>query len=386
MEKSVLHCYADYKWTGPSQPIANLCAELTRRGWRPILACTRTPEFTDNSLGQRAGEMGVEVIDDFYFDGGSELGRTISDTSHLRHLLTEKDFDIIHVHGSLDHILASVARRRSPTTAPLIRTDHGAQRYGNSIFHHFQFSERMADHLIVLSDRLRALAVEKLHRSPGDVSTVRGAVDLDTFQPMEPPAGIREQFGFSADHIIIGIVARVQWHRRFDVLLEAARQIQEKNSRLKIIVLGRGTHKEEILDHPVTEMGLEDTVHPLGYRTDDYKDVLAMCDAGLMLVPGSDGSCRAAMQMCAMEIPLVVANRGVLPDIVADGETGMVVQDKPKRLAHALLEMAEKEDRRRHWGKAARDRMSRLFSLKKQTDNVEKVYRNLIKRDFENGR
>jgi glycosyltransferase involved in cell wall biosynthesis len=126
-------------------------------------------------------------------------------------------------------------------------------------------------------------------------------------------------------------------------------------------------------------MHLEDTVYPLGYRKDDYKEVLAMCDAGMLLVPGSDGSCRAAMQMAAMAKPLVVANRGVLPEIVLNGQTGIVVNDTPENLAAALLKMGSSAEQRRVWGQAARNRMKEFFSLERQTRDIIDIYKRLVR-------
>ena len=179
---------------------------------------------------------------------------------------------------------------------------------------------------------------------------------------------------------MFGVVSRVQWHRRFGVLLEAARLARRHDPRVKIAVLGRGTNKTAILDEPVRRLRLGETVYSLGYHVEHYREVLATFDAGLMLMPGSDGSCRAALQMAAMGKPLVVADRGVLPDIVLDGETGLVVHDRPERLADTILEMAESAERRRRWGEAARRRMMERFTLEGQAKAVARVYEKLLGR------
>jgi glycosyltransferase involved in cell wall biosynthesis len=233
---------------------------------------------------------------------------------------------------------------------------------------------------VVLTDKFRAQAVEALTMDPNRVTRIRGGVDVEKYRPYDPPAGIREQFGLSEQDVVFGIVARVQWHRRFDVLLDAFDRVRQRDPGIKIVVLGRGTHKEEILDRPLVQMGLEETVYPLGYRREDYRDVLAMLDAGLMLVPGSDASCRAAMEMASMGKPLVVAERGVLPDIVVDGRTGIAVKDSPENLATAVLEMAHDPEKRRRWGEAARERMVDLFSLDRQADATEQLYHRLLSR------
>jgi glycosyltransferase involved in cell wall biosynthesis len=148
---------------------------------------------------------------------------------------------------------------------------------------------------------------------------------------------------------------------------------------VKLAVLGRGTRKARLLDRPLARMGLQDTVFPLGYLREGYREALAMFDAGMMIVPGSDGACRAAMQLAAMAKPLVVAQRGVLPDIVLDGRTGIVVDDTPEKLAEALLTLAgTPAAERAEWGKAARCRMCEEFSLERQVSRVEAIYRKLL--------
>lgn len=374
----VLHCYADYKWTGPSEPIAQLCRELSQRGWRSDLACRPTRAPDESGLPQRARAMGVRVFDNFSFAGRANPWKHVRDVRRLSGLIAEGDYGIVHCHGTWDHVIAFLALRRS-RRVPLVRTDHGAREYRRGPLSRFYYGPRMTDHLVVLSDRCAVRAVSKLGRDPDTVTTIRGAVDTDAFRPMEAPAGLREQFGLSAEDVIVGVVARVQRHRRFDVLLKAARIVRQRDRRVRIVVCGRGTHKASILDRPVVRMGLEDTVIPLGYRTDDYREVLSMFDAGLMLVPGSDGSCRAALQMAAMGKPLIVARRGVLPDVARDGETGIVADETPSDLAEAILEMAADGDRRLEWGRAARQRMCRHFSLPAQVDRLSRVYRSLLK-------
>jgi glycosyltransferase involved in cell wall biosynthesis len=374
----VLHCYADYKWTGPSGPVARLCRALTERGWRSDLACMSTGDATGRSLPGRAREMGLTVYDDFDFESALHLRKCRADVRRLRELVDGGDYGLVHCHGSRDHLIGSWAMRGRRGEVLLLRTDHGAHRFRKRLPWRVFYGPPMIDHLIVLSDRFAFQAANLLHVSTDFVSTVRGAVDTQKYRPRTPPDGLREHLGFAAEDVIFGVVSRVQWHRRFDVLLEAAQRMQELDPRVKVAVCGRGTHRKEILDDPVVEMGLGEAVFPLGYRRDDYLDVLATFDAGVMLVPGSDASCRAAMEMAAMGTPLIVSQRGTLPDIVRDGETGMVMDDTPENLAEAVLEMAADPVRRREMGAAARERMKTVFSQDVQVEKVIAVYEQLL--------
>jgi len=373
---SILHCYADHKWTGPSEPVVRLCAELSARGWRSDLACMTAPDGRESRLAARAREAGLECMELFRPHGTLGLGEAVKARGRLLKAVRTGCYGLVHCHGSRDQFVAVLARRG--LAVPLVRTDHAAREYGRGWLGRSFYGPRKLDHLIVLSERYAVQAVDRLGRPPESVTVVRGAVDVQAFRPVSPPEGMRAALGMAEDDVVVGVVARVQSHRRFEVLLEAAARVRRQNPAVKIAVCGRGTHKGRILDRPVERMGLKGTVLLLGYRGEDYAETLATFDAGLMLVPGSDGSCRAALQMAAMGKPLIVAARGVLPDIVRDGETGIVVDDTPERLARALLEMAAHRDRRQAWGVAARQRMSDLFTPARQAQQVIAIYRRLL--------
>jgi len=370
----VLHTYADYKWTGPSEPLACLLRELHARGWRVDLACMADVPDEPRTLPRTARQWGVKVLDGFDFRDWPHMLKVFADVALLAATIEEGGYRMVHCHGTWDQVVAAWALRRMGRPMPLVRTDHAARDYRRRALDRWFYGPRFCDHLIVLAERYRAQAVDRIGRAPESVSRVRGAVDVEAWQPMGPPDGLRRSLGLQDSDVVIGLVARVQPKRRFDVLIDAVDIARRRNPHVKVLVLGRGTCKVELLDRPVMERGLENTIISGGYRREDFRAVLATFDAGLMLVPGSDGSCRAALQMAAMGKALVVAQRGTLPEIVVDGQTGIVVDDTPENLAEALLEMADSAEQRRQWGEAARRRMEEHFSLDRQVSDLEEVY------------
>jgi L-malate glycosyltransferase len=351
--------------------MALLCRELMRRGCHAEMACQPNAQADRRMLPERAREMGVTVHDTFRFDSRPNIRHNRADVQQLRALIHQGEFDLVHCHGTWDHFLAAWALGRH-RSVPLLRSDHRERDYRRM---RWFYASRMADHMIVLGDRLRARVVDRIGRSPDSVTAMRGAVDTSEFRPIDVPPGTRERYGLAPDDFVIGLVARVQPHRRFDVLLDAMRIVHAQAPHVRVFVFGRGTRRQKLLLGPAARMGLGDTVLSPGYIADGYRDALAMLDAGMMLVPGTDGACRAAMQMAAMGKPLVVAERGALPDIVLDGRTGIVVKDTPERLAEAILKMVATLDAKRaEWGAAARSRMTKHFSLTRQVDMIMDVY------------
>jgi glycosyltransferase involved in cell wall biosynthesis len=102
-------------------------------------------------------------------------------------------------------------------------------------------------------------------------------------------------------------------------------------------------------------------------------------DFDIFLVPGTDGSCRAVREVMAMGKPVITANRGILPEIVDDKVTGLVIDDTPENLAAAILKLVRDEGLRRKMSKASLKKAQEKFSLESMTEKVERVYEELLR-------
>ncbi|MBI4878487.1 MAG: glycosyltransferase [Planctomycetes bacterium] len=172
-----------------------------------------------------------------------------------------------------------------------------------------------------------------------------------------------------------GIVARIQGQRRFDLLFTAFAAAAAQEACLRLVVIGRGTRAAEIARAPVRRLGIEERVLFAGYRAGEaYDALLAALDFGVFLVPGSDGSCRAARELAAASLPVVATTRPPLPEIVEHGATGFVLPEEPERFAAAFVELAREPAARARLGAAARERACRLFSLERQAQQVGEAY------------
>ena len=164
---------------------------------------------------------------------------------------------------------------------------------------------------------------------------------------------MREEMGVASSTILIGVVARMQPHRRFDLLFEALGRVVKDEPDIRLVLIGRGTRQDEVADRPVSELGLSNHVIFAGYRVEDYADVLGALDIFTFLVPGSDGTCRALLQAAAIGLPLVGSKRGAIPEIISNGQTGLVVSEEAGALATAWTTLIRDPDRRREMGQAA---------------------------------
>jgi glycosyltransferase involved in cell wall biosynthesis len=191
--------------------------------------------------------------------------------------------------------------------------------------------------------------------------------------------GARQALGVPEDAFLIGIVARMQVHRRFDLLLAAMARLVTLHPEARLVIFGRGTRAEEVVGNPVRALGLEQNVVRAGYRTDDYIRLLSAMDLVTYLVPGSDGSCRALREAAALGLPLVGTRRGAIPEIIVEGETGLLVEEDPVALAGAFAALIRDPVRRCAMGEAARRDARVRFEPARLAEFIEGFYESVWK-------
>ncbi len=373
----ILHVTSDWKWTGPAAPMLQLLLAQRARGCTVELACPEDPTGRPDSLPQHARAAGVEPVLALSRARGAIWWRDSEDARRLESLLGERPFDVVHTWHTRDHVIAvrATAERRKRGVTRLVRSHRSADSIARVPWNAWLFG-RATDGLLCVSPRSAARNARLRKGRP--VLGVFGAVDLERFSPRPPAAALRASLGLSPEHLVIGISARVQRHRRFDLLLAAMARLARAQPAARLLVVGRGTHLEGTARRPAQRLGIADRVVFAGYRSADYPDVLRASDVFTLLVPGSDGSCRALLEAAACGIPAVTTNLGTLPEIVSDGETGLVVAPDPDRLAAAWRSLLENTALRREFGAAARRRAERCFSPDRLAEQVEGLYRAVL--------
>jgi len=380
---NILHLFSDWKWTGPAEPVLNLCKELESRGHDVTLAYRKPPELAEESFEARIIERKVNATGRFHLDHILKLSRPSSivksfrDLSNLTRYLREGHFDIVNVHMSHDHILGGIAARRSRTSVAIIRTDHKRDPLKPSLGNRFLIT-RLTDGLVTFSERARQ-EDEKNFGFPSErVARIMPALDLDRFNPNREFKDMRRVFGIKQEETVIGMVARFQKYRRTEMFLEAVNRIVKEFPGVKLLLVGRSSQMEESVVKPVKRLGIERFVVLAGYQREDYVDTLSCMDLFVFLMAGSDGTARALREAMAMGKPAIVSDRGMLPELVDHGTTGWVVKDDPESLANAALKLLRNPEMRASMGRAALEKARRDFRLDRQAEDVEAFYQRMI--------
>ncbi len=370
---NVLQLTSDWKWTGPAEPMVRLARGLADAGHEVCLACPRPPDPGARSVAGEAERAGVGVALELERGRGARPlgGRT--EVARLAALLEERRIEVVHAWHTRDHVLAlrAAARRRRRGATVLVRSWRKAEAPPATPWNRWLLGPGSDGVLCVSPGTALRMAALRGGRA---VRGAFGAVDVGRLAPRPAAPGTRKALGLEEDARVVGVVARVQRHRRFDLLLEAARRWFRLDPRARLLVVGRGTHRAEVAEEPARRLGIADRVVFAGYRDADYTEVLRSIDVLTFLVPGSDGTCRALLEAAACGIPAVTTRRGSLPEIVADGETGLLVDEDAGALAGAWRTLFDDEALRRRFGAAAHARAAELFTPERMAREVTSLY------------
>ncbi|MCE2390035.1 MAG: glycosyltransferase family 4 protein [Proteobacteria bacterium] len=371
----ILQLTGDWKWTGPAEPMLHLAGALRESGHAVDLALPDPPPGASSNLLDRARERGFEPVHRLARRQGYWPVRDGAEVRGLRRLLRERGYDVVHAHHTRDQILAKLALR-GQRAARVLSWHHG-DPIPTAPWHRWLYGPAGNSGLAVLSERLAERARSGLGWAPERVAVAPGSVDVERFRPRPASAAVRHELGLGEGACVIGLVARLQTHRRVELLLEAFSRARERAPELRLLVVGRGTRARQVLDEPVARMGLGDGVIRAGYRVADYVEVLSVLHALVFLVPGSDGSCRAVLEAMAMGLPVIATGRGTLPETVVDGETGRVLPESPEAFASAFVELCRDPAVWGARGAAGRRRALSRHTPEQQARSLERLYAEL---------
>lgn len=94
----------------------------------------------------------------------------------------------------------------------------------------------------------------------------------------------------------------------------------------------------------------------------------------LVYLSEAEGLGSAALLAQAAGVPVVASRVGGLPEAIADGETGLLVNNEPEEIAAAVRSIMEDSERLIRFSQAARERAARLFSVDRMVDRTLEEY------------
>jgi glycosyltransferase involved in cell wall biosynthesis len=177
---------------------------------------------------------------------------------------------------------------------------------------------------------------------------------------------------------VVAMVANLVPLKRHDLLLDVAARLQERASRVGVLIAGTGNSEyEDALKGQMAEMGLGERVRFLG-QVSNVPRLLSRVDALVHTCPDESFG-RVFIEAMAARRPVVAFEGGGASDVILDGETGILVpRGNVGAFADAVERLVADEGLRRRMGEAGRQRVAREYTIDRHVASVLALHQEVI--------
>jgi glycosyltransferase involved in cell wall biosynthesis len=305
---------------------------------------------------------------------------------HLRRLLRDGGFGIVHTHMSKAGVLGRLAAR-SAGVPVVVHTLHGSafhDHVGPVRYALYWTLEKvtapMTHRIVSVGDDLRRRYLGAGIGSAAQYRVIRSGMPLRQFEAaadlsFERRQEIRASLGVPPGAPLVGKVARLEEPKGHRFFLQMAERLSEAWPDAHFVAIGTGDLLEALREE-TRRRGVADRVHFAGYR-DDIAEVLAALDV-LVLTSLWEGLPRVLVQAAATGVPSVTFDVEGAHEIVRDGQTGYVVPSKNVTvLADRVADLLADPTRARAMGQAGRSMVHDGWTIETMVAEIDALYEEL---------
>lgn len=173
----------------------------------------------------------------------------------------------------------------------------------------------------------------------GEGAVIPNGVTIERFaSPAKSREAVRKELDIPEDAFLLVTASRLVHKNGVDIVLEALTRLPESYRRRTHFLIVGGGELEGKLKDLTKSLGLRGTVHFIGERgNDELPDLLAAADA-FVRPSRSEGLGISFIEALAAGLPAIGSNVGGIPDVIKDGETGLLVQpENPDDLSEKIV-------------------------------------------------
>lgn len=232
-------------------------------------------------------------------------------------------------------------------------------------------------HYVALSRDLAEYLVERVKVPAPRVTQLYNGVDTVKFKPAEPDAAHPRGWPFAdASPWVVGTVGRMQPVKNQVALVEAFIDVLARRpalrDRLRLVLVGDGPLREQCAAR-LAAAGAQDLAWLPGDR-DDVASIMRALDC-FVLPSLAEGISNTVLEAMASGLPVIATDVGGNADLVAHGQTGVIVPaDNVRALADAMERMATAPEDAAAMGRRGRDLVQARFSLQSMIGRYHELY------------
>jgi glycosyltransferase involved in cell wall biosynthesis len=282
--------------------------------------------------------------------------------------------DIVHTHLIHADLYGTLAARWIGVPVISSRHNDDAFRYRTPVRLVNRVLWSMTTAGIAISDAIKAFSIKVEGATPKQMHRIHYGLDT-SIKPLDRTATKKKwvaELQLPPDVQLIGMVCRLIEQKGVRYGLEAFIQLAERFPSAYLLVVGEGPLRSE-LEARTQAAGLSNRVHFPGWRSDTQA---LMAGLDILLAPSLwEGFGLVLLEAMAQQTAIVASRVSAIPEVVMDGETGLLVEPRDiNGLKDALSKLLKDAALRQHMGLMGRDRLETAFSATRMVIETIEVY------------
>lgn len=283
--------------------------------------------------------------------------------------------DLLHAHGYAAANFGRLAGHR--LGVPVVVHEHALLPVRPHQYLVDWLLRRWTTRGVAISQAVAGCMTRRRSVPPERIDVIPNGIDLSRYQAVShlAPAAARKRFGWPETAQMIGSAARFRREKGLPVLLEAVLRLMPRYPELWCVMAGDGPDRADLQQQAAATQQADRLVFP-GFVEAMPPFLRAMT---VLAIPSlQEGLSFAAMEAMATGVPVVASRTGGLPELIADGVTGLLTPPGDSAALAGALErvLTDTTLQRRLVRNAAR--AVQAYDADRYADRITALYRRLL--------
>lgn len=356
---------------GGAEMLARDIAEAGAGEFRFVFACL-------DSIGQLGAQMQASghVVESL----GRKPGIDLRCARRLAGFCRRHRVDLIHAHLCGPYRHAGVARLFG-LSCPILVTEHGREFPDSTTWRRRAANRlllRRHDRFIGVGHFLREALEINEGIPPSRIEVIHNGRDLARYSTTpEAQIAARRQLRFADETFVLMQVARLSRIKDHLTALRVIAILATRYPTIRHVIVGDGPERPAI-ESALRDLTLQEHVIMLGPR-DDVSRLLPAADV-FLLTSLSEAIPLTLIEAMAAEIPCVASRVGGIPEVIAEGETGLLAEPgNAESFADSIEHLIVDEETRLRMASRSRQRAEQFFGRERMQQAYYDLYRQMLK-------
>ncbi|TVP58433.1 MAG: glycosyltransferase family 1 protein [Gemmatimonadales bacterium] len=352
---------------GTGSHLNGLLTELDRNRWSPGVLC--------NGHFNYPVPDDVTLIDDTASQHGSRFPRTqVRQLGTFRRSVRRLRPDIVHTYFFWPIFYARLLKRLGVVSHLVENREDEGFNWGAMEYRFLRLTSGIPDRIICVSNSVRDTVLEREGTPEARTVVIPNGIPIPDMGDEAPDLeALRSEFGLSPDQPVVGMVANLARSvKGGKYLIEALPIIARECPEARVLLVGHTEGLDPLLER-AEALDVRDRLIVTGFRSD--VDRLYPLMTVSVLTSLSEGLSITLLESMRNGLPVVATRVGGNPEVVEDGETGILVPPgDPEAFGSAVVKLLGDPALRKSMGRAGRDRVKRHFSISTVARRYESLY------------